>query len=37
MLGDGVRTGVNTSLAAGVKIGIARMTHPGAVVNRDLL
>ncbi len=37
MLGDGVRTGVNTSLQAGVKIGIARMTPPGAVVTQDQL
>ncbi|HEX7260415.1 MAG TPA: hypothetical protein VF258_01245, partial [Luteolibacter sp.] len=28
ILGDGVRTGVNTSLEAGVKIGIARTTAP---------
>ena len=30
MLCDGVRTGVNTSIEAGVKIGIARMTTPGS-------
>ncbi len=29
MLGDGVRTGVNTSIEAGIKIGIARTTRPG--------
>jgi len=37
VLGDGVRTGVNTSLEAGVKIGVARTTKPGAYVGRDLL
>lgn len=37
MLGDGVRTGVNTSLEAGVKIGIARTTSPGSVISKDLL
>jgi len=37
ILGDGVRTGVNTSLAAGVKIGIARTTAPGSYVGKDLL
>jgi UDP-N-acetylglucosamine diphosphorylase / glucose-1-phosphate thymidylyltransferase / UDP-N-acetylgalactosamine diphosphorylase / glucosamine-1-phosphate N-acetyltransferase / galactosamine-1-phosphate N-acetyltransferase len=37
ILGDGVRTGVNTSLEAGVKIGIARTTAPGSVIGKDLL
>jgi carbonic anhydrase/acetyltransferase-like protein (isoleucine patch superfamily) len=37
ILGDGVRTGVNTSLEAGVKIGIARTTSPGSVVSKDLM
>ncbi len=37
ILGDGVRTGVNTSIEAGVKIGIARTTAPGCVVSKDLL
>ena len=37
ILGDGVRTGVNTSIEAGVKIGIARTTQPGACVCKDLL
>ena len=37
ILGDGVRTGVNTSIEAGVKIGIARTTSPGSVISRDLL
>lgn len=37
MLGDGVRTGVNTSIEAGVKIGIARTTAPGSVIRKDLL
>jgi carbonic anhydrase/acetyltransferase-like protein (isoleucine patch superfamily) len=37
MLGDGVRTGVNTSIAAGIKIGIARTTPPGSVISKDLL
>ena len=37
VLGDGVRTGVNTSLEAGVKLGVARTTKPGTYVGRDLL
>jgi NDP-sugar pyrophosphorylase family protein len=37
ILGDGVRTGVNTSLAAGIKIGIARTTMPGSFVQNDLM
>ncbi len=36
-LGDGVRTGVNTSIEAGIKIGVARTTSPGAIVSRDLM
>ena len=37
ILGDGVRTGVNTSLEAGIKIGIARTTTPGSVISKDLM
>lgn len=37
IIGDGVKTGVNTSIEAGVKIGIARTTKPGSYVNKDLL
>ncbi len=37
IIGDGVRTGVNTSLEAGVKIGIGRTTKPGSYVDKDLL
>lgn len=37
ILGDGVRTGVNTSIEAGVKIGIARTTVPGSYIGKDLL
>ena len=37
ILGDGVRTGVNTSIEAGVKIGIARTVPPGTVVTKDLM
>ncbi len=37
VLGDGVRTGVNTSIEAGVKIGVARTTTPGSIVSKDLL
>lgn len=37
MLGDGVRTGVNTSIEAGVKIGVARTIPPGTVVSKDLM
>lgn len=37
ILGDGVRTGVNTSIEAGIKIGIARTTSPGSVVSKDLM
>jgi carbonic anhydrase/acetyltransferase-like protein (isoleucine patch superfamily) len=37
IIGDGVRTGVNTSIEAGVKIGIARTTQPGSFISKDLL
>ena len=37
MIGDGVRTGVNTSLQAGIKVGVARTTGPGAVVDKDMM
>jgi carbonic anhydrase/acetyltransferase-like protein (isoleucine patch superfamily) len=37
ILGDGVHTGVNTSIEAGIKIGIARMTTPGTIVSKDLM
>ena len=37
VLGDGVRTGVNTSIEAGVKIGIARTTQAGSYIGKDLL
>ena len=37
IIGDGVRTGVNTSIAAAVKIGIARTTIPGSYLKQDLL
>jgi len=37
ILGDGVRTGVNTSLEAGVKIGVARTTRPGICISHDVL
>jgi acetyltransferase-like isoleucine patch superfamily enzyme len=37
VLGDGVRTGVNTSLEAGIKIGVARIVRPGTFVSHDLL
>ncbi len=37
MLGDGVRTGVNTSIEAGIKIGVARVVKAGTYVNHDLL
>ncbi|WP_386821377.1 hypothetical protein [Luteolibacter algae] len=36
-IGDGVRTGVNTSIEAAVKIGVGRMTKPGAVIDKDLM
>ncbi|MBK1880908.1 hypothetical protein JIN85_00695 [Luteolibacter pohnpeiensis] len=37
VIGDGVKTGVNTSLEAGVKIGVARTTKPGSYISHDLL
>jgi carbonic anhydrase/acetyltransferase-like protein (isoleucine patch superfamily) len=37
MIGDGVKTGVHTSIEAGVKIGIARTTKPGSYVGQDLM
>lgn len=37
MIGDGVKTGVNTSLEAGVKIGVARTTKPSSYVHKDLM
>ncbi len=37
IIGDGVRTGVNTSIEAAVKIGVARTTRPGAFVEKDML
>ena len=37
ILGDGVRTGVNTSIEPGIKIGVARTTAPGSFVQKDLL
>lgn len=37
IVGDGVRTGVNTSVYPGRKIGKGRMTRPGAIVDKDLM
>lgn len=37
VVGDGVKTGVNTSLEAGVKIGIGRTTRPGSYLGKDLM
>ncbi|BDS08437.1 hypothetical protein NT6N_34770 [Oceaniferula spumae] len=37
VLGDGVRTGVNTCVYPGRKIGPGRMTRPNSVVDRDLM
>jgi NDP-sugar pyrophosphorylase family protein len=37
IIGDGVKTGVNTSIEAGVKIGVARTIKPGTYVAKDLL
>jgi acetyltransferase-like isoleucine patch superfamily enzyme len=37
IIGDGVKTGVNTSLEAGVKIGIGRTTRPGSYVGKDVM
>ncbi len=36
-IGDGVRTGVNTSIEAGVKIGVARTTKPSSYIDKDIL
>lgn len=36
VIGDGVRTGINTSVYPGRKIGTGRMTRPNAIVDRDL-
>jgi bifunctional UDP-N-acetylglucosamine pyrophosphorylase/glucosamine-1-phosphate N-acetyltransferase len=36
-IGDGVRTGVNTSIEAGVKIGFARTTKPSSYIDKDIL
>jgi len=37
IIGDGVKTGVNTSIEAGIKIGTGRTTHPGTFVAEDLM
>ncbi|MBT8044301.1 MAG: hypothetical protein KJO79_05060, partial [Verrucomicrobiae bacterium] len=37
VIGDGVRTGVNTTVYPGRKIGPGRMTQPNATVDRDLM
>ena len=37
IVGDGVKTGVNTSIEAGIKIGVARTTKPGSYISQDLL
>ena len=37
VIGDGVKTGVNTSIEAGVKIGIGRTTRPGSYVGSDVM
>jgi len=37
ILGDGVKTGVNTSIEAGAKIGIGRTTRPGSYIGEDLM
>ncbi|MES2996428.1 MAG: hypothetical protein V4733_06425 [Verrucomicrobiota bacterium] len=37
VFGDGVRTGVNVSIEAGVKIGIGRTVPPGTLVSKDLM
>ena len=37
MIGDGVRTGVNTSIEAGVKMGVARTTKLGSYIDKNLL
>jgi len=35
IVGDGAKTGINTSLNAGVKLGAAETTGPGEVLTRD--
>jgi NDP-sugar pyrophosphorylase family protein len=37
VIGDGVKTGANTTIDAGIKIGVARMIKPGTCVAKDLL
>lgn len=37
IIGDGVRTGVNTTVHPGRKIGAGRVTRPNAIVDRDLM
>ena len=37
IVGDGTKTGINTSLNAGVKLGTGAATDPGEVVTRDRL
>lgn len=37
IIGDGVRTGVNTSIGAGVKIGVGRTSLPGTYIASDLM
>jgi len=37
ILGDGVRTGINTCVYPGRKIGSGRMTDPNAIVSKDLM
>lgn len=37
MMGDGVKTGVNTSIDPGIKIGVARTTLPGTYLSQDLM
>jgi acetyltransferase-like isoleucine patch superfamily enzyme len=37
VLGDGVTTGVNTSIEAGVKIGVSRTTRAGSYIAKDLM
>ena len=37
IIGDGVRTGANTVIYPGRKIGRARTTLPGAIISKDLM
>ena len=37
VIGDGVKTGINTSILPGTRIGPGHTTHPGAVIKGDLL